>query len=485
MDPKRFIFSLWMVSLWGLNLPSPPGFGQEERHSFIVEEADATLALRLFAEEQGLGLVGRDLPGARRKVTFSFATLEEGLSFLAEAYGIEATLWRNLILAEPVESPKDLPRRLRSSIPPQTATLLFRGPDDGTVEAEGFTWVIEAVRVLRENRAEGRGILEKAAYWMAAPELNSLLRQWDCLQRGVTRALIIGRNTVWGRRLIWREEDPCEQHLVLVAPASGLKEGEEPLSLSFHAPQYDRFARALAEERGLISLGEYKRRLVAAAKVGEGPLLDLPAYEMPITLTVEGEKAWAEALAHLSQMCRPVQWNKALSPGRFSVVVENVEAGTLLIALALLARGVLLDDPEGLMIDIPVTVMEKLTVALPLSWRTWASSTTVERDLAKQRLVKQLWPSLSLGGERRNTHPPLPISALEPAPRALVRALLEVSLASLYRRWTENLPDRSGRVPLWLYESEELGWYELAAPGRSEFLMGELYAPLKGINRER
>jgi len=34
-------------------------------------------------------------------------------------------------------------------------------------------------------------------------------------------------------------------------------------------------------------------------------------------------------------------------------------------------------------------------------------------------------------------------------------------------------------VPLWLYENQQIGRYELAAPGQSEYVGGELYAALK------
>jgi len=446
--------------------------------SFERKEADAASALRTLAEEQGLGLVARDLPPDRHTVTFSFSSQEEGLAVLAETYGLQATLWREMILAEPVRSQAPLSERLRSSIAPETAALLFRGPDDGSAEAEGFDRVVEAVRVLLGKESEDPEALSHAAYWMAGPELNSLLRQWDCVERGVTRCAIIDRRTVWGQPLL-PDEDPCEQHLVFVAPAPGWGEGEEPLFLSFHGPSYDHFAVALAEEKGLIPLDEYKRRLLAAAKVREGPWGEPSKYETRLTVGLEGEGAWTDCLARLAQVAPPVSWSEKLEPGRFVVAVEEVEAGDLLIALALLAGGILLDAPESVFIDVPLTELEKLTAAFPLPWRAWVHATTVERDLARQRLVARLWPYLAPQSERPGPRGSVPLHALEPAAQALARGLAEISLAGLYRRWTENLPDRSGRVPLWLYESEELGWYEVAAPGRSEFLRDTIYRQIK------
>ena len=68
---------------------------------------------------------------------------------------------------------------------------------------------------------------------------------------------------------------------------------------------------------------------------------------------------------------------------------------------------------------------------------------------------------------------------LPPDVRQPLKEMVCLDAAKRLSPWLLNLPDRASRVLLCLYESEELGYFELAAPTVSEVVQGFQYLLLK------
>jgi len=451
--------------------------------TLLLQRSSAAEALQALCEQVQLGLITSELPPEPAEVNLEEVPLEEALASLAETFVLDCARYRNLIVATPGAPGLSLRERFRRILAPEVAELLLRPPDDGrSPEVPGYDTVLEAIRVLYRGTTDAlsREKLARAAYWMAAPELASLLRYVDSMEEGKAFIRAIAREPT--------EEDPCTEHLCLVWPCldfvpPSLLVGVEPLASKvavFHAPDYDKFALSLQRERGLISVEEYTRRIIQRSQEKEDPFAGEEPLQREIGLRAEGNlRDLAEGLAE--QLGVPVQVRERVREVRATVRAEGVRAREVLLALSRVTGTVLQasDNGPGYVLDTPLVPLEQLLTALPL--RVWVAvqSTTFERDWQRQQAVRRFWSALDQGQVNRLRGTVTRSKDYQGRARRALQELATLVFAPRFKRWLENLPLRKGPVPLWLYENKEGGGFELAAPGGGEYVEGLNYLWLK------
>jgi len=473
---RRLLTAVVLGAMVACQSGAQPEVGSPLPLGIEVANADAAEALRTFATSRGLGVVARVLPTEKRNLSVQPSSREHVLAQVADAYGLSAVVWRGFVLAGPRQTTAGVPAALAASLSAEIARMLLREEDPAKAASDP---VPDAIRALVRASPESQPALLRAACWMAAPEFHGLLRRWDAADRGVMRVTFFGRTGLDGYSLI-PPDDPCPYHLRLVAPAGGDRDDEQPLALQSHGPTYDPFREKLVELKATVAFETYQRRLVEASERELRPWTAAPGWARETNLG-EGTIAGLETVVTaLRQQGLAVECAAAAAGIPVMVAARRVKASDLCLALAIVCGLPLAPGEASVLLDDPRTALELVFAALPLPWRAGVAVTGVERDLARQELIPRLCAALGVTDQTKAlAYRPQPLSALPPEARTLARCLAGVSVAGLYERWTQNLPDRAGRVPLWLYENQQIGRYELAAPGQSEYVGGELYAALK------
>ena len=455
------------------------GWAQEPRPAGVtlkLQGATAAQALAALSKAGDVGLVasGGGLPDDRRDFAVEGLGLTDAVAALADAYQLECVTWRGLLVAPGRRAEGTLAEGLASVLSDEERAVLLRGEDGGTFRAEGWPLLCEAVLALagQAPQVDRYQAALRAGYWMTAPGLGQIVRAHATAENGTMLVRVVSREPT--------DEDPCTEHLLLVAPALNAAAPGGALRAYYHAPDYDQFAHALAKQKGLIPLEEFVRRLIAAAREREDPLADDASLNKAVEFEGTGPlRTILDGLSNASGLHLSAEDRL----GNVSVVVASTTTPLrdVLTALSHVAGGALVREqgPGSYGIVPAVLVIERfLNVLPPLAWSV-ASSTTVERDVAQQDLVRKVWDSLDADSLGRLREQPLRLSSLPQAAQGSLRALAEFALARDFARWLRNLPLRDGPVPLWLYEGEQERFYELRSPGCSEFIQGISYLQLK------
>jgi len=445
-----------------------------------LEKATAAEAIQALAELWEVDFVTGPLPQEAKPFALEEASPVEALAVLCQTYEIEATLWRGLLVAVRQDKPLLLGQRLQAALAPGEAALLFRPRDEDDRPAPGFERVIEAMKVLAQGKDDpaAHEVLRQAALWMAAGELPYLLRPIEAVQSG--QALLkIEPRTTWVRWVPQPDEDPCTDHLLLVPPAEGPAD-EVLRPLSFHAQGFDRFARQLQQERGLISLEEYKQRLVKATRERDDPFYQRGALTNPVTLGETAGNAAEIVRSIAEELGVKIAVEGAASPP-IVLNVANAAGADVLRAVAYCAGLTLLEDREkgGYLLTPPICPLEQIQSAFPLPLWAAANSTAVERDLLRQQWVDFFFQCCRPEELQMLASRPVRVADLTPLQQTILLELVYGEAGGRFQKWLQNLPERHQLPPLWLYESTEKGIYELAAPGVSEQVRGWLYLRLK------
>ena len=277
-----------------------------------------------------------------------------------------------------------------------------------------------------------------------------------------------------------RERDKCLEHL-LVQP--GAREGTPAVRpTAFHGDRYDQAAEWLQERKGMIPVAEYRRRVLEAAKSENDPLLSRAAcWRKPLSLELA-----AKARTVLARLADEAQGAVRLDGvgvdegPLVTVQVRDACAGDLVLGVARLAGWVVLPGQDGsLAIAAPQGPREQFRQALPLPLWAAVAITPVERDLARSDAAQRFWRSLTTETRDSLLAQRGAMRDLPPDVRQPLKEMVCLDAAKRLSPWLLNLPDRASRVLLCLYESEELGYFELAAPTVSEVVQGFQYLLLK------
>lgn len=441
-----------------------------------VRNATAGQALAALCEAAAVGLVASPaaLPDAPRDFSVEGVSVADAARALGDAYGVDCVAWRGLLLAQGRRVGGSLAEALASVLSDQERQLLLRREDDGTFQAQGWSLLPEAVVALATDVPQEHKYQAAlhAAYWMAAPELGEMLRAESAADRGTLLVRIAAHEPT--------EDDPCPEHLLLVTPRLNAEASGRALRTYWHGPDYDQFAEALAKQKGMIPLDEFVRRLVAAAREREDPFHD--DVTLSTNVSFDGEGRLAEVADGLSGPAGlRLSADEALADARVTIKTADALLGDVLRALAYVTGGALVpgDQPQSYRIVSAGPVLERLLNALsPSAWAA-VCSTTVERDILQQRLVRAVWDSLDPEALTRLREQPRRLRSLPEVAQRPIRVLAHFAFARDFARWLNNLPVRDGAVPLWLYEDEEERFYELRSPGCSEFIQGISYLQLK------
>jgi hypothetical protein len=442
-----------------------------------LPSASPAEALRAVADAAHLSLITAPATVARRPFRLESATLDAAVGSLSAEYGLDVAVWRGILIAEAGDPTLTPAARLRASLTPEEAELLFRAPDDGSYDAPGFELIVAAVKALaKEGHTEAnRALLERAALWRAAPELQQHLANLEEAQAGEVLAAIAPPAQ-------WEKDrgDPCDSHLVLHYTGSGdPRDVLETQTARFHGPGYDRFVETLKQERATIDREELVRRLLAKARAEEDPLGVGEAWQLPASTeyTETSLASLVERLGAGSGLRIAVEADLGNTP--LVAALREIPLGEALQAAARLGHSVALPTPEGCTLAAPVNALERLGAALPVHLWGLANLTSIEADLWCQEHTEAAWAALSPEMRRTLTDHPVPLRELPDE----IRPLPAYRVARDLRRWFANLPLRDGPVPLWLYEwhaDPRFANYELRAPGGSEAIAGMAHLALRG-----
>lgn len=406
--------------------------------------------------------------------------VHEVLRAWADAHGLEICFWRGMVIAEPATK-VDIWERLSAAIQEPFRSLIFRGWDDGTdTSVKGYELVLKAIEVLYKDiqTQEASQTLAKAACWMCGPELLFILEPIAAIQRGQLQCRIIPRSEFELMLPSWeRAKDKCGYHLMVSAPARGDIPALRPFM--FHGKEHDIVAQWLAERKGIITVAEYRRRILNATAIRDDAFLK-GNERLRAEVSIKTAGSISAIVQHIAEQVGIKVSVNAPTDALVHVDVKGVRAGDLLRAIARLAGVVILANGDGTYrIRMPQGCREQFLNALPLPLWAACMMTSVEREVftndaikrfhqvAKHPLIDRLMKSSTSIGE-------LPEEA-----RVALQNAVTLKCARLLTHWLLNLPDHSGRVPLALYESDEYNLFELAAPTVSEIVQGWQYIMLK------
>jgi len=409
------------------------------------------------------------------------AEWEEELTAWANKHGLEAIVWRGLALAEPTVG-KGIWERVAERIEQPYRELLFRGWDDGeSTQNEGYTVVIDAVKALyrRQGEKEIGDLLARAVCWMAGPELFFIIEAVAGAEQ----------ESLWCRSLprkefelillqSERERDKCLEHLV-VQPLP--REGAPAVRpTSFHGEGHDQAAEWLQQKKGAIPVAEFRRRVIEAARSEKDALFSsAPCWRKALSLEVTARAS--KVLERIAGETEGVLKLEGVDDDPVVAVrVSEACAGDLVAGVARLAGWVVLPEKNGsLTITSPRGLREKFSLALPLSLWAGVTITPVERDIARSDATRRFWQRLGAENRKTLTTEGTAMSNLPEQARSALKEMICLDAARRLAPWLLNLPDRNSRVLLCLYESEEMCFFELAAPTVSEVVQGFQYLCLK------
>ncbi|HID08137.1 MAG TPA: hypothetical protein EYP10_13445, partial [Armatimonadetes bacterium] len=357
--------------------------------SINLQGASPYQVLDALAKEIGKGWIAGELPDKKYDVRIVQAPPLEAIINVADALGIQLELWRGLLIAEPASPGNSLRDKLRQALPKDVAELLLRPPDNGSIAAPGFELVLNAIKALyrHDNSPNGHSAVLKAAYWMAAPELRTIIIPYDSACDGTAVIRMLPRSH-WVHWLREPELDTCQYHMVFGIPATGL---DEPPNrpIAFHERGYDYFAELLRKEKGLISVAEYKRRIVNACRKRDDPISKIANVMESISINGNGIPL-GELGRQIAQMTKVnVKVSDALATKRVWLNVKDAITADVLLATARVAGGVwaLSNDMKGCEIDVPRITLEQLDTALPLIMWCPAHLTAAEANMVRQDYI--------------------------------------------------------------------------------------------------
>ena len=447
---------------------------------FPQQEATAAEVLLSLANQADLGFLAANLPDARRTFSLADTPLQDALYAVSEAYGLECATWHGLLLAEPAPPPelRSLAARLRAAVDPAVQPYLFQGPEVITRE-EPAPEILDAIRVIvkGEQGPEAYAKLAHACYSIAAYELYGILAWADSLERGT---ILFHTQPVRPEQQVATDQCGCAGHLVVERPR---RDGADPLEshlqrLTYHGAGYDPFAAALREQRGLIPVEEYVRRLLDRARAEETPFAEDERLDAPQALEEQSGPAAAllQRLAAGSGLL--LQCSADRGAVELTTRTDPVPLRDLLVALARLTHGCLVQRDDGYEVAAGACAGDRLCAAAPLPMWVWAASTTVERDLLRQRHLEALWAMLTPAAPDGPLGPPVALRDLGGAAQRAAALLLWGDLGARLAEWAGDLP-RAGAGPgVWLYEIEG-EQYELRTWRAVEVVSGLSYLTLK------
>jgi hypothetical protein len=381
-------------------------------------------ALTILAGANDLSLLAIDL---RQEPAFTGATDElwPALWALEAECGIEATVWRGMLLARP-KLPGTTSERIRAALSEEDEGLLFR--EIPRYRAMGWPeeWWTVVAACLREmvlhREAEGtRELQHRAALWMAARDLQLTLRLSDALESGTAGVRLWEQGGLDGGPVV-AVEVPREDRLDSLGPVFE----------RIFGPGYPLPESVWPASGGMIESGP--------ASAPDQDVTDALAG-----LTISGEPAPADA------------WR----------------------ALALLTGQHLTWAPGGPVLEPPACHLEAIIAALPLDAAALSTLSSGDRESERAARADAFWASLSADDRSRLAQGRCTEGDTE-AWTAIKWALQPQWAGQLTARVLNCLPERDGPVPLWVHHlSGEDGWYRLSSPALAEEFRGAAYYAIR------
>lgn len=314
--------------------------------------------------------------------------------------------------------------------------------------------------------------LEHVAYWMAGDLYDEIARFESGLREPSA--------WLWIKPHRPTDDDPTDQSLVLWFPVPGPEHGGSPLHLVHAEEWFDTFEHTLQAEHGMIPLDEFIRRLTATALETEQPGSQTEAMRKPVTLPARTAELGAIVTALAAQTGATGTVDAELARAPVTAAIAEQPLWEVLPALARAAGGVLLEEAGGVRLAVPACPWERMWAQAPLRWWATAQMTKVERNWCRQIWRRELWSTLDEAA-REELRAGRPLSQCEPAVLAAARRLADSDLGLRWKALLDSLPERNGRVPIWLYEYPEEREWELASPFVSEVVRG--YEALRLLQR--
>jgi len=274
---------------------------------------------------------------------------------------------------------------------------------------------------------------------MAAPALERLLVRWRALQEGTVLVRFRPHEP--------DEEDPSTERLYCTIP----RPSEEVLVPTqwavFRGPEWDPFEQELRRQRGIISAGEFRRRVIAAARQTEEPFTDDADLDVPPALRLENVSI-LEFIASFQKVTKvPVSLKGTEVSQPFTAFLTQTPGRDVLRALARLSGRTLVAVREGYALTAPQVPLEQTEVALPLEVWVYAALTRAERNWLRVVGSRAFWASLSEEEQERLRTQVVPLTELPLAARRTLHLLLLVDLARLWVQWSDNLPPAIAPCP--------------------------------------
>ncbi|MBD3175814.1 MAG: hypothetical protein GF320_11585 [Armatimonadia bacterium] len=381
-------------------------------------------ALTTLAGENDLSLLAIDLP-QEPAFTGSTDELWPALWALEAECGIEATVWRGMLLARP-KLPGTTSERIRGALSEEDEGLLFRDiPRYRTMGWPDEWWSVVAA-CLREMvlhpKAEGtRELQQRAALWMAARDLQLTLRLSDGLELGTAGVQLWEQGGLDGGPVV-AVEVPREDRFDTLGPVF-----ERIFGLAYPLPE-----SVWSADGGMIESGP-------ASAPAQDVTRALPG------VTVSGESDPVD------------RWR----------------------ALALLTGQHLTWTPGEPVLEPPACHLEAIIAALPLDAAALSTLSSAERESERAARADAFWVSLPASDRSVLTQERCTEGDTEAWP-AIEWALQPQWAGQLTTRVLNCLPERDGPVPLWVHHlSGEDGWYRLSSPALAEEFRGAAYYAIR------
>ncbi len=436
--------------------------------------------LQMLADQHHLSLITTGLPGGA-VVRAETDDLYMALFEAAAQTGVEAAVWRDMLLARPgVEG--EVAERIRAGLDDRSRALLLRPHDSGSEWEPGWReLVVETIaRMLTgDTGPEAYRVACEAALWMAAPALEEMLRWHGCVAAGDALLRIVPYGP---RSPVPPSGDPDQagEYLLVSRPRHGPDDSMGAAQDWIPGTRTRPLAQALEAEGAMVGEDELMRRLVERGMAEVG--LSLGGGETP-TLSVEVSGTALEAAQALSNAIgTPVGWADA-PDAPFRLRLREVRAGDALVALAALCGAHAQPTAEGrARLEPPACPLDLLLAALPLDMWTMSVSSRDERWVAVERMRQWWWDLLSPEERQALLDRPARLRNLPGGLGQRTRILLRTRLADDMANVVQCIPEQGGPVPLWLYElrADHLPQYILLTPAVRESVGSHLYFALRG-----
>jgi len=430
-------------------------------------------ALLAIARASGLSVVASGLPGGGEPFEGATAPADAAVRALSDHFGLEAVVWRGIIIAKPAVS-GSLRERLAAALDEHARGLLLRTLDSGDEWAPGWE---DLVVGCASDMIAGRATEESyrracdAALWIAAQDLAAILRWQDAVaDASAWLVLRSAADLAPGKPL------PVTEYLGVVAPATDSDDPVGALQYWLPGAGWDPFTRVLEEEGATITRDELVRRALDDDRSKSRLALDgAERLTGDLSGDVSALSDWIREVGHVEVECDYVP-HATVALHLTSAPTEDV-----LRALAFVLGAALTAEQGRASLRTPAAPLESVSAALPAPLWAEACGTSTELRLTQQATIAAMWAAVTDEDLSRLRTAPTRVRDLSPSARAAALRAARTWVAGDMMDMLQCLPERGGPVPLWLYErrNDLMPCYYITSPMRVEYIGGPFYLELK------